>query len=390
MLILLLEIIVLYLIWSKFPRSRIIMLFPLFGCLLALISSYYLDQGVNSIELNQTTYRNNSGLIYFFLILPIILVQGQEFNKQLKWDINWKTNLLVLCILSLLIINYIVSPKPYFSSVDRIHYWENSKFPFLRSFFGSSASFVPFYAGLIFAIKRSKFAVFLLIIYILYILGLGQKGGSLIQTLLYFCYPISTCMRFQIRAWKVVFLAFISGITVIYIAYLNYSFYNPYSYIGLQPFEAVIYRLFALQNGMTWYAVENYVNHFGSYEFYDLLNGMSSVMSDIVDGEISYEYTQRNGRFTNGFPANVLKFSPILSPVMVLLMMSFLRFNFHLFRSLLRQSAILGSMAFNALMLVQINITMGDWYQSVKWGILLFLLFFGYEAIHTRRFNGRP
>ena len=380
-------ILVLLILWNRFKRAQIIMLFPLAGFVLALASSFYLDTGIYSVELDQRTSRNYNGLVYFILMLPLFSVQLAGFNRVLKWSISSSSQIIIYAILALLLLNYSLSEKPYFGNVDRIHFWENSRLPFLKSFFGSSASFIPFSLGLMYARSRNIKFIVVWIIYIIYLLLIGQKGGALIQSTVYFLYPLSTLSGFQISKRKILIAGSIAGSLVVYAAYSSYTFLNPYAFIGLDPYEAVVYRLFALQNGMTWYAVENYMFESGTFNLNDLANGMSSIMSDITGGNIDYAYTVKNGRFTNAFPGNVLKFSSILSFPIVVVVSLLVVVSFKMFRSILANNDILGAMSFNAIMLIQINITMGDWLQSMKWFILLLILYVVQQLLFYRKTN---
>jgi hypothetical protein len=227
-------------------------------------------------------------------------------------------------VLIALLFNYIVSPKPFFDiGSTRINYWPNSKFNWLRSLFGNISSFVPIILGFRYYLKRKKMDILIFVIYLLYLVLIGQKGGVLIEVLLYFLTPFSVEIVTHISYKKLISYASLILAIVFLVAYYSYNKFNPYSGITDDVGLAILYRLFALQNALTSYAVDTYFFEPSNwdYSFLTLSDGMSALMNDLPSfSDVDRESQISVGRLTNAYPGNLFKFSALLSPFILCLL----------------------------------------------------------------------
>ena len=180
-------------IWINSKNSIFIMIFPTLGFILSILSSTFLDFGIYNVELEMTTNKNYSGLVYYVYMLPIFLSQSYAFRKDINFKHNYVTHYLVYFVLFILIFNYTISPKPYYflMLLIELDIGIHLPLPFLSQIFGSMASFIPFYFGILLRIGYKKTSIVSFLIYIIYIILIGQKGGSLIQSLIFYIFPYS-------------------------------------------------------------------------------------------------------------------------------------------------------------------------------------------------------
>ena len=329
-----------------------------------------------------TTNKNYSGLVYYVYMLPIFLSQSYAFRKDINFKHNYVTHYLVYFVLFILIFNYTISPKPYFDAVDRIRYWNSSSLPFLSQIFGSMASFIPFYFGILLRIGYKKTSIVSFLIYIIYIILIGQKGGSLIQSLIFYIFPYSLKYIRKKEIFKILPYLSFAFIIMLIIAYISYSSFNPYSYLGFDPIQGLAYRVFGLQNGLTWYATEYYLFKFGTFNPNDIFDGMTSMMNDVLGTSmIDRNYTSLEGRFTNAFPANVIKFNWFLGYLITLFVAYILFLIIRLWYYIFNKSFLFGILSFNAITVIQNNIAMGDFGLAIKWIFLTLLMWIILEFI---------
>ena len=75
-------------IWINSKNSIFIMIFPTLGFILSILSSTFLDFGIYNVELEMTTNKNYSGLVYYVYMLPIFLSQFMHLEKILILNIT--------------------------------------------------------------------------------------------------------------------------------------------------------------------------------------------------------------------------------------------------------------------------------------------------------------
>src|SRR6056297_2037763 len=237
-------------------------------------------------------------------------------DKKLDYRIIVLVGVLVLV---LLLTNLIVSPSPLFSSgVTRFTYWENSKLSFLRKVIGNTAIFVPFIFGWIYLRKR-KLGVLLLIIYIVYIVLIGQKFSPIMRSLYAFFLPfvLHSSQNFKFNPLKLFRVNFIFIFFALFsLVYIKYAIHNPFRSAGIEtPLQAIFYRAFGLQGHLFWGSVEQflYLGKDKSWDFRELYRGMHTLMRYFWYGDMNHiEASIQNGfSFANAYPAVLLKIVPL-------------------------------------------------------------------------------
>jgi tryptophan-rich sensory protein len=255
-----------------------------------------------------------------------------NFKLLIPYRINNKQELIFLNyfyfgLLSLLIINLLLSPIPLLNSgniegiYSRFDFWPNAKFPIL-SIFGGTASFLVIIAGIHF-VENPRRGLFMVAVYLLYIVLLGHKFGTLMTTTFYFFMPLVLTQGFARVRIKVKHVAYacVVGLTLFIITLANYSKVNPYRHIegATTPLAAIFYRGFALQSQLTWVTIEQhiYLGKSPTYRIAELPKGMLHLMDayHFAAGSIDTE-NHTGSTLTNGYPGILIH---ILPPVLAFL-----------------------------------------------------------------------
>jgi hypothetical protein len=256
-------------------------------------------------------YAVNQGVVFFerrtILTLPrIFRVRDQLVVLKVIFII------VLVCLYS----NLSLSPIPYFAAGEiegfysRFDFWKNARIP-LFQIFGSIAGFLGIICGIVFT-ENKKQGIIMFVFYVLYVILLGHKFGTLIMLFFFFLLPyIILTPNFKI-SFSIKNIGF--GIVVLVIFLLitlqNYSTYNPFMDVENidTPLMAVLYRGFALQSQLFWVSVEQNIYRDLPQEFllHDLYYGMISLMNKYhVSGD--FDNGHSGSTLTNGYPAILLE-----------------------------------------------------------------------------------
>jgi len=252
-------------------------------------------------------------------LFPKTGIYNYHFNNKYKLTISIAFILLLLTYTNVLISGEL----PLFSQgyISRFEYIETTRlWPILR-IFGVTTIIIPMLIGIAgySANNRSKKIVstLLLLLYLFYILLIGQKFGGLVFGLYYYLMPriissegigIKISPRLVVSITSVCLLAFI---TVFY-HYSKYSLAQEYG--GVINF--IFYRIFGMQ-GHLWWGVDRLVwerSDMFNVSWNGFLNGMQYMMQMISPSIASYAIS-RGVNFTFGFYAFIWLLSGYLAPL---------------------------------------------------------------------------
>lgn len=268
---------------------------PLF-CIFSFLTLIIIQQGVKL-------------LIPYFRNTPVFTFKEKNIEHKIL-------SVIIYLSLGLLFTNLILSPIPLFDeTVDRFDFWESSYFPFLNKIFGSNSSFLAFGLGLYYLKGTKLKSITLIVLYLLYLILIGNKFSSLVISFFLIFLPIFICEKnFKIRASKLFNLKFIfAGLLLFGIVYYNYSIKNSYQHIVDNPFDAIVYRFLGLQGHVWWGASYNYVylDKENTWAISELLYGMHHLMRELSPSEFVELSIERGVSFTNGYPSILLRIFPI-------------------------------------------------------------------------------
>lgn len=310
-----------------------LLLYVYYQGLITSASLTYIETSIHITEQGRQSYFVWSNLIFLiFFILSILTLElvVKAFDKKVKVNIPWfslntKTlefsiiYYLSFLILGLLLFNLLLSESALFTTgISRFNYWRNSKLPFLNTLFGNTATFLPFMFGLIYLKKRNK-AIFLLVIYIIYLVFIGQKFSPIVRSLYVFFIPLvlNSNLKFEFNIFNILKSYFTPVSLLLFgVVYYKYAIHNPFRYFGIEsPLEAIFYRAFGLQAHLFWGCAEQfvYVGEPKSWDLAELYNGMHTLMRYFWFGELEHiEKSMQNGfSFANAYPAILLKVFPL-------------------------------------------------------------------------------
>ena len=313
-------------------KTFYIMFYLYYQAIITSASITYIEQGNYISEQGRYGYFVGANIcfLFFFLISVYLIEYGLKILRRqtinlpkfkigkIKLD-YFLTVLVAISILFLLYINLFLSSSPLFdSSVTRFTYWENSKLNFLKSIIGNTSVFIPFIFGLIYCRKKTL-GVLLLLLYILYIVLIGQKFSPLVRAIYAFFLPavLNSNIKFNIRIFR--FFKFKYAIIVLSLfglVYIKYSHHNPFKNYGVDsPMGAIIYRVFGLQAHLFWGSVEQfvYLNKPSSWDITELYKGMHTLMRYFWYGDLEHieGAMSRGFSFTNAYPAVLMKIFPL-------------------------------------------------------------------------------
>ncbi len=301
--------------------------------LITSASLTYIETGIYISEQDRFSYFVGANFYFFiFFILSIqtleLIIRGLDKNVVAhfpKFKIGQKhvgyriISISSILILSVLVMNLTLSSSPLFSdSVTRFSYWENSRIPILKTLFGNTATFLPFLFGITY-LKRRRTAVIYLLVYIIYLILIGQKFSPIVRSLYSFFLPWVMTSNLKFKFNPFIFLkSYFTPIAFLLfgLVYLKYSIRNPFVFAGAEtPFQAIIYRAFGLQAHLFWGSVEQFV-YLGkplSYDISELYKGMHTLMRHFWFGDPDHiQKSIENGfSFANAYPAVLLKIFPL-------------------------------------------------------------------------------
>lgn len=300
-----------------------------------------IESGVYISEQDRVGYfqYSNLYLLGFFILSFISFTTGFYFtSNKIKISVprlkfygkknSWLIFIIAFAALSLGLINLFLSDNIYFdtnrnnwqNAVTKFNYWEKSTFPFLKSIIGNTIGFLPFIFGITIR-HHTKKTIICLILYLFYLIGIGQKFGPILYAAISFMmsfYVLESNRDFIKNALNPLYLGVFAGFLFV-VVYIKYSLENPWDHLGYSVFESVLQRAFGLQSHLFWGVIDRYVVSPDlnlSWDLTEINYGMHKLMRVFWTSPISWlESTiSSGGSFTNGYPAILLAiFPPLLA-----------------------------------------------------------------------------
>ncbi len=338
-------------------------------------------------------YANFYLLLYFICSIISFVFFFQLFKRVFKVDFprikflgynEYKLLLMIsFFIISLGILNIIISPSTYTDkTINKFNYWDNTNLKFLKGVLGSTIGYFPFMLGILFS-KYKKTVICLCILYLIYLVGVGQKFTAFLYGAISFMTSfIIINTNYSDKKLLVVkkrYLVLISSLLFSLIL-MKYTDKNPFRHLGLTPLESVFYRAFGLQGHLFWGTSERYLynNADHSWRLSELPYGMHVLMDDFTP-ESRKKYLEgaweRGVSWTNAYPSILNRMFPIPLGLLVhFLLFSFVPFFYCLLAKLLKSNSLLLSIIFFQLILWCLNVySMAYFFRLIKI-ILIFLI----------------
>jgi hypothetical protein len=381
----------------------ILSLMILFQYIWMFFSLIVIESGVNIVEQGRDGYFVFSSLILllFYVTSIISLVFFKKIFLRLFENLTItkfnffgiKENKVALLLIGftffMAFLNLLSSTIPFFSDeVTKFNFWEQSKYPFLKSIVGNVMAFVAFGATLLYRYYK-KTAILFFILYVTYLVLVGQKFTGfyigLVGVLIGLYFTSEHQIRFKLK-WLVnkYFLLFI--VSMFSLVLYKYSINNPFKYLGLTPLESVFYRTFGLQAHIFWGTTEQYVylNKLNTWDITELWKGMHHLMLEFWPGryEDYISVTSRGVSWTNAYPSILLR----IFPLTIALMANFILLSFlSLIQTLLsvfikRKSVLISIVLFQLLIWTSYSFTMA-YFNKLLIPIVFVLLFFIYKYL---------
>lgn len=225
-------------------------------------------------------------------------------------------------LLVILYINLLVSPLPPFFGegyVDRFGYMETTAlWPWLFAF-GAITVPVPIMLGwLLYASRAKKTVLILELLYLVYLVLIGQKFGGFVLALFLLFLPIAVSRMISAGigayAGKIILWGSVLGFFALGIVYYHYSQYSLSEDFG-GPLGLILYRIFGLQGHSFWGGFDFFIADPTSYfDPLELMDGMHDVMR-LVAPAIAEEMIERGVNFTFGYFISILLHLNFFAPL---------------------------------------------------------------------------
>lgn len=289
-------------------------------------------------------------------------------------------------------LNLFLSPIPVFSdNVSKFNFWEFSKFPFLKSIVGNVMAFVAFGSAILYRYYK-KTSIFFFVLYISYLLLIGQKFTGffigLTGVLLALFFTSEKKISFKLKWVFNKYLILFVGIMFFLVLY-KYSLNNPFRNLKMTPLEAIFYRFFGLQGHVFWGTTEQYVylNKSNTWNIFELWKGMHHLMLEFWPWSYKdfISVTTRGVSWTNAYPSILLR----IFPLPIALIVNFFLVSFLSLMQTLLSVFIKGKSLFISIILFQLLIWTSYAYTMAYFSKLLIpvffvLAFFSYKYIKLK------
>jgi hypothetical protein len=362
-----------------------------------------IESGVHIVEQGRDGYFVYSTLVLllFFITTIISLIFFKKIFTHLfknlkvtkikfgKINESQITNVFIGFVLFMAFLNLFLSPIPIFSeNVSKFNFWENAKFPFLKSIVGNVMAFVAFGSAILYKYYK-KTSIFFLLLYVSYLLLVGQKFTGffigIIGVLLALYFTSEKKITFKLKWFFNKYLLLFIGAMFFLVLY-KYSISNPFRNLNMTPLESVFYRFFGLQGHVFWGTTEQYVylNKPNTWNVFELWKGMHHLMLEFWPW--SYEdfisVTSRGVSWTNAYPSILIR----IFPLPIALLVNFFLMSFvSLVQTLLsvfikRKSLFLSIILFQLLIWTSYAYTMA-YFSKLMIPVFFILLFFSYKYL---------
>lgn len=318
----------------------------IFVSLSVLEYGFYITESQNYSYLNGASFVFLVFMIFFFSTLkifinfltPISIPKQKILSPKKKKQYSIIMLIFAIFLLILLNINLILSPIPAFSdNVNRLSYWENSRWPFLASLLGERSIPIAIALGCIFNhfkgagynfLKKTTMVVF--VFYLVYLLMLGHKFSPIMLGIIFFGLPVMMTTKPSIKSITSHSIAiFIIGISYVIYVYSDIETGIVNEYGG--AVGGVLYRVFILQGHVFWNTFDTLNSPNAQMgdswsnllwliknEFDGLMLSMYAVSPSLAEG-----YILNGVRFTAGYPG-FLFLTPIIFSLIFFIVILFL------------------------------------------------------------------
>jgi hypothetical protein len=332
-----------------------------------------IESGVHIVEQGRNGYFIYSSLILLFFYISTILslvffkkVFSRTFKNLSVTKFKFfglKENKLTLMLLGFVFVaafvNLFSSEIPLFSKeITKFNFWENSKYPFLKSIVGNVMAFVAFGTALLYR-NNKKIAILFGVFYAVYLILVGQKFTGfligIIGFLLGLYYTSENKIQFKLKwFFNKYFLIFIGSIFCL-VLYM-YTINPPFKNLGLTAFESVFYRAFGLQAHVFWGTTEQYVylDKPNTWDTSELWKGMHHLMLEFWPWryEDFISVISRGVSWTNAYPSILLRIFPLAIALIVnFILLSFLSLIQTLLEFFIKRKSFLISIVFFQLLI---------------------------------------
>ena len=291
-----------------------------------------IESGIHVVEQGRNGYFVFSTLVLLLFFITTIIslaffkkIFTQLFKKIKITKIRYRkikehqiTRVIIGVVLFLAFLNLFLSPIPVFSqSVTKFNFWEYAKFPFLKSIIGNVMAFVAFGSAILYRYYK-KTSVFFIILYITYLLLIGQKftgffigiSGALIA----FYFSSEDKIKFKLKWIFNKYLLIFIGVIFFLVLY-KYSINNPFRSLKLNALEAVFYRFFGLQGHVFWGVTDQYIyqDKANTWNVLELWKGMHHLMLEFWPWRYQdfISVTTRGVSWTNAYPSILIRIFPL-------------------------------------------------------------------------------
>jgi len=299
-------------------------------------SVLYIEQGIFIVEQWEYSHMNGATLLHLavsgiFLISFGAAVLGiARATPRIGHGKALDSQAMILFVgaalaMVVLLLNAALSPLPFFNTeLDRFDFWRLSRFPFLQSLFGNTATVLVFAFGLAYVRARAAGASGLAracqaatIVYYVYLILIGHAFSALLTATIVVLIPVLAVgpePRFsRIPRRFVVGLALLCSVMIGFKLWQYYARFNPYARtLRLNPVQALTYRALGLQGHVWWGVVEQRMHEGAPPELNvgRLKDGMPHLMRT-VGHRITTRSLERGVSFTTGYPAILLLLLPV-------------------------------------------------------------------------------
>lgn len=333
--------IIIYLLFLKNVKYFVLYFFDIITIITIILSSIYLESGKFVLELGTNTYSNGSGFSQMFYILLFCLVfsfglkislmkkeQNSEFgNNSLISLINTYIIKIIpfFAIISLvyLYVDLYLSGIPLFNNTipGRMSYFSNvSILPYTSTIYSLNVYYFPLIFGFEYSdaapLKKKKILIYL-IFSIIYLLLINFKVSGPMDVVKSFLAPILVNYVINKKININIFKFFKTFIVIVSIVFAFVFFNYSHNYSGQNIMQKIIDRSFGMTSHLHWATIShlektsniNYLENIGNEisgvkegaSVYDPKYGVSKLMVNLADKNISYGYLANNTRMGSTF-----------------------------------------------------------------------------------------
>lgn len=334
--------VILIMLWLTDSRLKIAHGLFWLSSIPGIVSVFALDSfNLYISEQDRVSHFNYAGII-LFLVLSLhfsglwvstlffnkFLARNNRYIKAIRSMNNSKAtslgHIFLLFIvpigsLALLYLNLLLSGKPPIFQegyIDRFIYMQNTALWSLVRFFGVAALPVGILIGLGFYLLSKRYKLFLVLfflLYITYLIVIGQKFGGVVLASFLFLLPILLTQVEVVGGMKIfkkysslIFILISASVFLVLYHYSRYSYSDNFG----GPLGLFYHRIFVLQGHLFW-GISNSLDFWSSTvypDFSGLFHAMTTMMREVAPPAIAESAIGRGVNFTFGYFASYIYF----------------------------------------------------------------------------------